>query len=100
MSFLKVVQNYDFKLFRISLCLISSVAFLVYKLVQKFILSRQETASIWDENYKNGWMSSSVDNSTEKLNSQQLLSILKNPNAETGLNTGRDFSQKTANTPD
>jgi len=55
---------------RISLCLISSFAFLVYKLVQKLILGRQQTASIWDENYKNGEMSSSEGNSAEMLNSQ------------------------------
>ena len=65
--------------------------------MQKFILGRQQTASIWDENYKNGWMSSSVDNSAEMLNSQQLFSILKNPNAETDLPDATDLPQKTAN---
>ena len=63
--------------------------------MQKFILGRQQTASIWDENYKNGWMSS--DNSAEMLNSQQLFSILKNPNAETDLTGATDLPQKTVN---
>lgn len=83
---------------RISLCLISSFAFLVYKLVQKLILGRQQTASIWDESYKNGEMSSSMGNSAEMLNSQQVFSILKNPNAETCLTTATDL--KTGSPPD
>ena len=78
---------------RISLCLISSFAFLVYKLVQRIILGRQQTASIWDENYKNGEMSSSVGNSAEMLNSQQIFSILKNPNTETCLTTTSSLLQ-------
>ena len=93
-----ITKNTERPDLRISLCLISSFAFLVYKLVQKLILGRQQTASIWDENYKNGEMISSVGNSAEMLNSQQVFSILKNPNAETCLTTAKDL--KTGSPPD
>ena len=93
-----ILKNNDRPDLRISLCLISSFAFLVYKLVQKLIHGRQQTASIWDETYKNGEMISSVGNSAEMLNSQQVFSILKNPNAETCLTTAKDL--KTGSPPD
>ena len=97
-AFRFITKNTERPDLRISLCLISSFAFLVYKLVQKLILGRQQTASIWDENYKNGEMISSVGNSAEMLNSQQVFSILKNPNTETCLTTAKDL--KTGSPPD